>query len=79
VKQLIVEIDEATAARLERVAPSRARRRSEFVRQALREALDRALEAETAAAYRRQPDPDEEYFDPAEWEPRQSPPSKRPR
>jgi Arc/MetJ-type ribon-helix-helix transcriptional regulator len=70
VKQLIVEIDDATAERLERVAPSRARQRSEFVRAALREALDRALETETAAAYRRQPDSPEEYFDSEEWEPR---------
>jgi hypothetical protein len=36
---------------------------------AIREAVDRALEAETAAAYRRQPDVGEEYFDPAEWSP----------
>jgi predicted transcriptional regulator len=72
VKQLIVEIDDVTAARLERVAPSRARKRSEFIRTALREALDRALEAETAAAYRRQPDTAEEYFDPQEWEPRRT-------
>jgi predicted transcriptional regulator len=73
VKQLIVEIDDATAARLDRIAPSRARKRSEFVRAALREALDRALEAETAAAYRRQPDAGEEYFDPKEWELRAPP------
>jgi predicted transcriptional regulator len=69
VKQLIVEIDDETARRLERVAPSRARRRSDFVRAAIREALDRAAEAETAAAYRRQPDVGEEYFDPTEWSP----------
>ena len=68
-KQLIVEIDDATAARLERIAPARARQRSEFIREALRTALDRAMEAHTASAYRRQPDAAEEYFDPAEWEP----------
>jgi predicted transcriptional regulator len=68
-KQLLVEIDDLTAARLEKVAPSRARRRSEFVRKAIQAALDRVLEAETAAAYRRQPDVEIEYFDASEWEP----------
>jgi predicted transcriptional regulator len=72
VKQLIVEIDDVTAARLERIAPSRARRRSEFVRTAIREALDRALELETAAAYRRAPD-GEAYVAAEEWEPRRTP------
>ena len=73
VKQLIVEIDDATAARLERIAPSRARRRSQFVRTAIREALDRALETETAAAYRRQPDGADAYVASEEWEARRAP------
>jgi predicted transcriptional regulator len=68
-KQLLVEIDDATAARLDRVAPSRARKRSEFVRKAILAALDRELESETAAAYARRPDGEQDdYFDPAEWE-----------
>ncbi|MBI2898399.1 MAG: hypothetical protein HYY06_32915 [Deltaproteobacteria bacterium] len=67
-KQIIVELDDELAARLERVAPSRARRRSIFIREALRRALDEALERKTAEAYRLHP-PTEmaEYFDPAEW------------
>jgi len=77
VKQLIVELDDETAARLERIAPSRARKRSDFVRAALREALDRAQEAETAAAYRAQPDAAEEYFDAKEWEPTRAPPRRK--
>jgi hypothetical protein len=67
--QLIVEIDEAMARELEEVAPARARKRSEFVRQAIRAALDRAAEARMREAYERQPDGEEpEYFDPAAWE-----------
>ena len=55
-KQLLVEIDDDMAARLERVAPARSRRRSEFIRQALRTALWAVEEARTAKAYRRTPD-----------------------
>jgi predicted transcriptional regulator len=67
--QLIVEIDEAMARELEEVAPARARKRSEFVRQAIRAALDRAAEARMREAYERQPDREEpEYFEPAAWE-----------
>ena len=69
-KQLIVEIDAETAARLERVAPARSRRRSAFVREALRRALDAVAERAMAEAYRRQPQAREDaYFEPAEWEP----------
>jgi Arc/MetJ-type ribon-helix-helix transcriptional regulator len=70
-RQIIVEIDDATAERLERVAPSRARKRSEFIRAAIRRALDELAEREMAEAYRRHPDPEGEvYVDHAVWEPR---------
>jgi predicted transcriptional regulator len=69
-KQLIVELDAALARRLERVAPGKARRRSEFVRAAIAAALDRALEAETREKYLRVADEGDEHFDPAAWEPR---------
>jgi hypothetical protein len=70
-KQVIVEIDEHLAALLEKVAPARSRKRSAFVRDAIRRALDAELERLTAEAYRRQPQSlDPAYFDPAEWEPR---------
>lgn len=69
--QIIVELDEATARELERVAPSRARKRSDFVRRALRQALDAEAERRTAEAYRRQPDDGQpEWLDPDAWEPR---------
>lgn len=54
---------------LERVAPSRARRRSAFIRAALRQALDAAAERRMAEAYRKQPDDREPaYFDSAAWD-----------
>ena len=71
-RQIIVEVDEATAQELERIAPSRARKRSEFVRRALRQALDAEVERRMADAHRRQPDNAEpEVVDPeACWESR---------
>jgi predicted transcriptional regulator len=76
-KQLIVELDDATAQELEAVAPSRARKRSDFVRQALRTALDAALEQRMAKAYARQPDDAEASFDPEAWEARTARPRTR--
>ena len=70
-KTLIVELDDETAARLEQVAPGRARRRSEFIRNAVRKALWEIEEQSTAQAYRRQPDlAGDAYLNPAVWEPR---------
>jgi metal-responsive CopG/Arc/MetJ family transcriptional regulator len=75
-KQLLVEIDDQTAAKLERVAPARSRKRSEFVRQALRRALWDEEERATSEAYRRVPDDESEAYVASEvWEPR----AKRPR
>ena len=68
-KQSLIEADDDLAARLERVAPSRSRKRSMFVRDATHEALWRLEEAATAAAYRAQPDTAEEgYLDARAWE-----------
>jgi predicted transcriptional regulator len=69
VKQLIVELDEPLARELERVAPARSRRRSSFVRTALRRALDEVAEARMAEAYEAQPDAEPAPFDPRVWEP----------
>jgi predicted transcriptional regulator len=77
-RQIIVEVDEGTAQELERIAPSRARKRSEFVRRALRQALDAEMERRMADAYRRQPDDAEpELVDPEAWEPRNAPTHRR--
>lgn len=69
-KQMLIEIDDELAVRLERVAPARSRRRSEFVRAAIARALSELEEQRTAEAYRRQPDgTDDAYLDPRVWEP----------
>jgi Arc/MetJ-type ribon-helix-helix transcriptional regulator len=68
-KQVLVEIDDQTAAELERVAPARSRQRSEFIRRALRRALWDEEERRTREAYVRSPDSESEpYFEPAAWE-----------
>lgn len=68
-KALLIELDPDTAARLDKVAPSRSRRRSEFIRAAIRRALWELEEQATEAAYLRQPDAAEDaYVDPDVWE-----------
>lgn len=67
-KSLLVEVDDELAVRLERVAPARSRRRSEFVRAAILKALWEAEEKATAEAYARQPDSSDVSLDPAIWE-----------
>ena len=68
-KQLLIEVDEEVAAKLEQVAPGRTRGRSEFIRNAIRQALWQIEEEATAEAYRRQPDsPADAYLDPRAWE-----------
>jgi metal-responsive CopG/Arc/MetJ family transcriptional regulator len=75
-RQITVDLDEATARELERIAPSRARKRSEFVRRALRHALDAEAERRMAHAYRQRPDDVKpELIDLESWEPRSSAPS----
>jgi len=70
-KQLLIELDDEDVAKLERVAPARSRRRSEFIRAAIRRALWDLEEQATAAAYARQPDsPAALYVDAAAWEPK---------
>jgi predicted transcriptional regulator len=79
-KTLIIELDDEVAARLERVAPGRARQRSEFIRNAVRKALWEIEEQATAEAYRRQPDSGKDsYVNPDVWETRDKPGRKRPR
>ena len=54
-KRMLIEIDDRSARDLERVAPARERRRAEFVRLAIRRALDEALDLRTRQAYAKQP------------------------
>jgi Arc/MetJ-type ribon-helix-helix transcriptional regulator len=69
-KRILVDLDDRTARDLERVAPSRRRMRAEFVRLAVRAAIDRALDRETAVAYQRAPLAAEGVDDLAGWDPR---------
>ena len=72
-KQLLIELEDDVAEKLERVA----RRRSEFVRKAIRRALWELEEEATAEAYRKHPDSaGDAYLDPRVWE---QPSRKRPR
>jgi len=50
-KHILVELDDRCARDLERVAPAKKRMRAEFVRLAIRRAIDLALERATARAY----------------------------
>jgi hypothetical protein len=54
-KQILIEIDDRSARDLERVAPARKRVRAEFIRLALRRAIDIALDRSTESAYRERP------------------------
>ncbi len=70
-KPLLVEVDEDTFKKLERIAPARSRRRSAFIRAAIQKAICEEQERATAAAYRRVPDSaDDAWFDPHVWEPK---------
>jgi predicted transcriptional regulator len=67
-KQLLIELDDEMAEQLERVAPAQSRRRSEFIRAAIRQALWAQEERAVAEAYARQPDSAEAaYVDPQVW------------
>lgn len=54
-KQILIEIDDRCARDLARVAPAKKRVRAEFIRLALRRAIDLALDRTTEAAYRAHP------------------------
>ena len=67
-KQVLVQFDDQTAGLLERVAPGRSRKRSEFIRRAVARALLEELERGTRAAYEKRPD-EPAMFDPGAWAP----------
>jgi hypothetical protein len=68
--QVIVELDDRTMRRLEEAAPASARLRSQFIRDAIRRALDARVEADMERAYREKPqDSVEVDLDAATWEP----------
>jgi hypothetical protein len=72
-KQILVDLDPSTAAELEEVAPARSRKRSEFIRTAIRRALDAVAQQKIDEGYRRIPDDRPDYFDPTAWSPEPHP------
>jgi hypothetical protein len=67
--QVIVELDDRTIARSNRVAPPSARKRSEFIREAIRQALNARLDQDIERPYRQQPQEGADIdVDPATWE-----------
>ena len=55
-KSLLVQLDEVTFQRLNRVAPAAKRQRTEFVRRAIRKAIQEVEEERMRAAYAKRPD-----------------------
>jgi hypothetical protein len=68
-KQILIDLDADTAARLDKAVPPRTRKRAEFVRGAIRKALWELEERATAAAYARKPDAEPVFFAPEVWDP----------
>jgi hypothetical protein len=54
-KQILIEIDDRCARDLDRVAPPKKRMRAEFIRLAIRRAVDLALDRATVRAYAANP------------------------
>jgi predicted transcriptional regulator len=65
-KQVMIQLDDATAAQLEKVAPGSSRKRSEFLRGVIARALHEALELGTRKAYEKWPD-EAPAVVPADW------------
>lgn len=62
----MIQLDDATAAQLEKVAPGSSRKRSEFLRGVIARALHEALERGTRKAYEKWPD-EARAVEPGDW------------
>ena len=71
---ILIDVDDRLVRELERVAPARSRKRSEFVRMAIRKALMDEAERRTREAYLRQRDEAPEALDVDAWD---TPPKRR--
>lgn len=65
-KQIMIQLDDATAAQLDQVAPGSSRKRSEFLRGVIARALHETLELRTREAYEKWPD-EPAAPHPADW------------
>ena len=64
-----IEVDDELLEKLEKLGSGPSQRKSDFISMAIRKALWELEEKETAAAYARQPDSqDDAYVDPEAWE-----------
>jgi len=55
-RSILIQLDDATYKALNQVAPAAKRRRTEFIRQAVKEAIRRHEYARIRESYRKQPD-----------------------
>ena len=69
--QLLIQVDDRLAKELNRAVPARSRKRSEFIRQAIRKALMALEDRRTAEKYRQAPQsgPDDSATAWLEWKP----------
>jgi hypothetical protein len=67
--QILIELDEDTHRRLEKVAPARSRKRSAFIRAAIRKSLWELEEEKTRQAYLDTADNEPAPLDATVWEP----------
>jgi hypothetical protein len=65
-KQILIQLDEAMAAQLEKIAPGSSRKRSEFLRGVIARAIHETLELRTREAYKKWPD-QRPPVEPADW------------
>lgn len=55
-KQIMIQLDDATAAELEKIAPGKSRKRSQFLRAAIARLVHERLDLATREAYEKWPD-----------------------
>ncbi len=70
--QVLVQFDEATLKAIDRVAPAAKRKRADFIRKAVKDALFRQETERMREAYRLQPDTVDDadvWVLPEEWKP----------
>jgi hypothetical protein len=71
--QVLIDFDEATLKAIDRIAPAARRKRADFIRKAVRDAIFREETARMREAYRLQPDSVDDsaaWELPEDWDPR---------
>ena len=67
-KSILIQLDDGTIADLDRVASPARRQRTEFIRRAIRRAIQQAEFARMERAYREVPDTEPAFEDWSNWE-----------